>query len=261
MPELSATHLAGVITSRRDCAPDLWCVRIKPAAPVPFKPGQYVSLGVKDQENDRVVERPYSICSAPEEDELEFFFELVPHGELTPRLHKLQPGDELLLRKKAKGTFQLDARTGHKLHYFITTVTGIAPCVSMVRHLAREAAAGRAPDAKLLILQGASRSWELAYADELRAAAAAHSSWLSYVPTISRPWEDEGWRGEVGRCEDLVRKYLDNGGMEPASTTAYLCGHPGMIENGKGIFLRRGFSREDIHVEVYWQPPKEVKSA
>jgi len=34
-----------------------------------------------------------------------------------------------------------------------------------------------------------------------------------------------------------------------------------MIENGKGILLRRGFSREDIHVEVYWIPPKEPARA
>jgi hypothetical protein len=30
-----------------------------------------------------------------------------------------------------------------------------------------------------------------------------------------------------------------------------------MIENGKGILFRRGFDREDIHVEVYWMPKKE----
>ena len=80
------------------------------------------------------------------------------------------------------------------------------------------------------------------------------------MPTVSRPWEDANWKGETGRCEDLLRKYLDSSGMDPRTATAYLCGHPGMIENGKGILLRRGFSRDDIHVEVYWVPPKEPKA-
>jgi ferredoxin--NADP+ reductase len=109
---------------------------------------------------------------------------------------------------------------------------------------------------QLLLLQAASRSWELAYREELEALAARHA-WLRYVPSVSRPWEDEQWRGETGRCEDLIRKYLDEAGMGPGSTTAYVCGHPGMIENAKGILLRRGFQRDDIHAEVYWVPSKE----
>ena len=45
-------------------------------------------------------ERPYSIVSAPHENELEFFFELVPPGDLTPLLYKLQPGHEVALKKR-----------------------------------------------------------------------------------------------------------------------------------------------------------------
>jgi ferredoxin--NADP+ reductase len=254
MAELSQTHLLGTITERKDHAPDLWTVKIRPEAPIPFKPGQYVSLGVKS--GDKVIERPYSVVSAPHEPEIELFFELVPHGELTPRLHELQVGAQVLLRKKAKGMFLLDARP-ERQHFMVTTVTGIAPCVSMVRHLDREIREGRLQiESRLFLMQGASRSWELAYREELAAMAARHSKWLKYVPTVSRPWEDPKWTGEVGRCEDLFRKYLDDG-FDPRSTTAYLCGHPGMIENGKGILTRRGFERDDVHVEVYWIPPKE----
>ena len=88
-----------------------------------------------------------------------------------------------------------------------------------------------------------------------------YARWLTYVFIVSRFWEDAQWTGEVGCCEDFMRKYLDNARFEARATTAYLCGHPGMIENGKGILLRRGFSREDIHVEVYWIPPKEPARA
>jgi ferredoxin--NADP+ reductase len=254
MPDLSQTHMQGTITWRKDYAPDLWSIKIRPQAPIPFKPGQYVSLGVQEGEG-KPIERPYSVVSAPHEPELELFFELVPHGELTPRLHKLQVGAEVLLRKKAKGAFTLDAKSGHRKHFFAATVTGVAPCVSIVRHLDREAREGRPFDDRLLILEGASRSWELAYDAELKAIA-DRSNWLRFVPSVSRPWEDKEWKGEVGRVEDLLRKYLDDG-FDPKTTTGYLCGHPGMIENGKGILLRRGFERDDIHVEVYWIPPKE----
>jgi hypothetical protein len=31
-----------------------------------------------------------------------------------------------------------------------------------------------------------------------------------------------------------------------------------MIENGKGILRRRGFAKEDIRGEIYWEPQKEA---
>jgi hypothetical protein len=33
-----------------------------------------------------------------------------------------------------------------------------------------------------------------------------------------------------------------------------------MIENARGILLRRGFAREDIRVELYWTPPGKPRT-
>ena len=82
------------ITQRVDFAPDLWMFRIRSGGEFKFVPGQYATLGVEAK--GKRVERPYSIASAPSENEVEFFFELVPEGALTPLLYKLQPGDLLL---------------------------------------------------------------------------------------------------------------------------------------------------------------------
>ena len=248
-------YQGGRITWRKDYGPDLWSVRIAPDNPISFEPGQYATLGVED--SGKVIERAYSVVSSPAESELEFFFELVPQGQLTPRLYELKTGDRVLIRHRAKGAFTLDRRNPHKDHFFVTTVTGIAPVVSIVRTLRKEPV----PDVRIVVLQAASRSHELGYQQELEAAAKESGGWLRYVPVVSRPWEDAAWKGEVGRAEDVVRKHLDESGFHPGSTTAYLCGHPAMIENGKGILLRRGFERENIHVEVYWMPKKEKASA
>jgi ferredoxin--NADP+ reductase len=258
MADPARTFLGGTLVQRADHAPDLWTVRVRADEPISYEPGQYVSLALR--EGDRTIERPYSIVSAPREPELEFFFELVPHGELTPRLYELRPGDRLLLRRRARGTFRLDRRSGRPHHFLVATVTGVAPYVSMLRQLAHEAEEGRPPDLQLTVIQGASRSWELGYREELESLAARHARWLRYVPAVSRPWDDAAWQGERGRCEDLVRKYLDLFRMEPGSTTAYLCGHPGMIDNATGILLRRGFAREDIRVELYWTPPGQPRA-
>ncbi len=242
------------IVHRQDHAEDLWVIRIRPERKLLFTPGQYATLGV--EQPDHMMERAYSICSSPLEDEVEFFIELVIDGGLTPLLHRLEVGDWLWMRRQAKGVFTLDTKSGHAQHFLVATVTGVAPYISMVRTLAREAERGKDPGVRLMILQAASRSWELAYRDELEALA-KRWNWLLYLPTVSRPWEDPEWKGEVGRAEDVLRKHLDSLGLDSSNTTAYLCGHPEMIENSKGILQRRGFAKESIREELYWVLPKK----
>jgi ferredoxin--NADP+ reductase len=243
-----------LITHRENFAPDLWKVKIDPGGEFNFIAGQYATLGV-DSPLKRV-ERAYSIVSSPYERELEIFIELVEHGELTPLLHRLQVGDGLSVRKIAKGRFTLDLKSGHRNHLLLATVTGIAPYVSYVRTLYADWKEQKFPaDVQLYVIQGASRSWEFGYREELERIA-AEVPWLKYVPTVSRPWEDTSWRGETGRVEDLIRKYAHEWNLDPADTTGYLCGHPQMIELGRGILLRGGYGKESLREEVYWVPPK-----
>ncbi len=244
------------ITSRVDLAPDLWMIRVNPGGPFAFAPGQYATLGVEN--GGKRIERPYSIVSSPRQNEVEFFFELVPDGALTPLLYSLNTGDEMLMRKAAKGRFTLDTGSARHNQFLVCTVTGIAPFVSYVRTLHCEWKEGRfAGEHKLFLLNGASRSWEFGYREELEAIA-NEVPWFKYVPTISRPWEDTGWRGETGRVDDLIRKYADQWELTHDNTTAYLCGHPEMIEHGKGILKRAGFAKENLREEVYWVSAKEA---
>ena len=254
--DLSSQKFYGArIVQRRDIAEDLWSIRLRPPAEIPFLPGQYATLGV--QAPHKHIERAYSIVSSPYEAELEFFFELVPRGELTPALYKLQVGDELTIRKAAKGRFTLD-RAVHKNHLLLCTVTGVAPFVSFIRTLHTDAQQNKFPEGhRLFLLEGASRSWEFGYNEELKRIA-DEVPWLEYVRTVSRPWEDRNWAGEVGRVEDVIRKYTDLWKLTPETTFAYLCGHPKMIENGNGILARRGWAKEHIKQEIYFVPKERV---
>jgi len=247
------------ITRRVDFSPELWMVRVRASGEFKFNPGQYATLGVPGKH--KVLERPYSIASAPFEDELEFFFELVPQGELTPELYKLRVGDEMFMRKVPKGRFVLDTSKDQTNHLLVSTVTGVAPFVSYIRLLMREWREQRFHGQhQLYLLNGASRSWEFGYLDELNQYA-AEVPWVKYVPTVSRPWDDPTWSGETGRVDDLVRKYTDMWNLDGRNTIAYLCGHPEMIENTKGILKRRGFPKETVKEEVYWVPKKQVAVA
>jgi ferredoxin--NADP+ reductase len=256
MTHADEKHYRARITRRVDLAPELWIIRIRPEGEFKFTPGQYATLGLEDERQRS--ERPYSICSSPHEGELEFFFELVPGGELTPQIYDLQLGDELLMRKVPKGRFIMDWTSGRKNHFLVCTVTGVAPYVSYIRTLVKDWREGRfAGDHRLFLLNGASRSWEFGYYEELRKYA-EEAPWFTYLATISRPWEDDKWTGEVGRVDDLLRKYADAWGLNGRNSVGYLCGHPEMIEHGKGILKRIGFTREFLREEVYWIPAKDT---
>ena len=253
-------HYRARITKRADFAPDLWMIRIDPGAEFRFAPGQYATLGV--EKDARRLERPYSIVSSPYEPEIEFFFELVPEGQTTPPLYELQPGDQVLMRKAPKGRFTLDtSQAARKNHLMVSTVTGVAPFVSYVRTLFADWKKGAfAGDHHLFLLNGASRPWEFGYREELERFA-REAPWFKYLATVSRPWEDRSWKGEVGRVDDLIRKYADQWECTAANSIAYLCGHPEMIERGKGILTRIGFQKENFKEEVYWVPAKTAAVA
>lgn len=243
------------ITKRVDVGPDLWIFRIRSSGEFNFVPGQYASLAVVV--DGKRIERPYSIASAPSEDEVEFFFELVPNGALTPHLHKLQEGDQLFMRKLPKGKFSLDMSNGKRNHLLISTVTGVAPFVSYIRTLSKDWKEGRFDGShRIFLLNGASRPWEFGYKDELMQFD-RELPWFKYIPTVSRPWDHVDWSGEVGRADDILRKYADQWELDSNNSVAYLCGHPEMIEHSKAILKRRGFAdKKDVKEEVYWIPKK-----
>lgn len=239
------------LLERIDFSEELAVFRLRAEEPVEFTPGQYATIGLRDESTDRPLLRPYSVASAPGSREVEFFIERVEDGALTSRLWTLNRGAEVWMRKKIVGRFVLDTDRPH--HLMAATVTGVAPYLSIVRAQLQGLQNGTLETPyHMLILHGASRSWELGtYYDEL-SALATRVSWLDYVPTVSRPWEDPDWAGEYGRVEDVLRKYLDATSFRPANTAAYTCGHPQMIENAQGIFERAGFSEENVHEEKYF---------
>ena len=238
------------VVSRRDLHDDLWVLRVTTDFDLGYRPGQYCTLALPV--NGRLIERPYSICSSPEEEEIELFIERVPEGELTVPLFELGVGAEMPVRRRCKGLFLRDAPVAVHDHLLVATVTGIAPFISFIRTLRRRAERGEwAPVARLVLLHGASISAELGYLEEMEALE-REVPWFAYIPTISRPWLDPEWPGEVGRVEDVVRKHADRLELRPGGASTFICGNPQMIDNVRGAMRRRGFDDSAVHEEQYW---------
>ena len=248
---VDSKHITAVLRSRFEIADGLGIFVFLPSSPMSWEPGQYATIGTNDG-NGKLIERPYSICSSPAQGFLEFFIELVPGGSLTPHVWRLKEGDTIRVRPNTKGHFLLDTESGRTTHLMVATVTGIAPYVSMLRRYRADLLSGTTSTIHhFIIVHAGSRSRELAYQDEFRALS-MDVQMLRYVASVSRPWEEPDWTGEVGRAEDVIRKYIDSAHVPPKEITAYLCGHPGMIAAGSGVLKRVGMPQENIRTEQYF---------
>ena len=223
---------------------------IRPDDGVPaFQPGQYFALGLPV--DGRILQRPYSTATpVGEPDQLEFLVRLVPDGAFTPRLWQLRTGDRLRIGRP-KGLFTLepdDART----HLLISTGTGLAPFIAMAHALR-----SRPDGPRSIVVHGAADVAELAYRERLERWA-AEGSMTAYVPAISRPEhpDNAGWTGATGRIDAALPAIWDRHRIDPATTVAYLCGNPGMIEAVTRRLLEHGLPEAAIVSEHYWTDPE-----
>jgi ferredoxin--NADP+ reductase len=220
--------------------------------PAPFEPGQYMTIGVFA--DDKLWQRPYSVASAPSvagTEGYEMYVRLVPVIRFTTLLWRLQEGARLRLIGP-KGKFMLepdDART----HLYVSTGTGLAPFVSMVRETLRQG-----KPRKTVVLHGVSYVSDLGYRDELEGHERDGTYPLRYVPTVSRPMDprNEGWAGRTGRVEQVVADVCRDLGLRGDRTVVYICGNPDMILNVERALMDRGFPEFHVKKELYWPKGK-----
>jgi ferredoxin-NADP reductase len=233
----------------------------------PFESGQYMTIGVFTEGAEpavglggvvlppRITQRPYSIASDPGvagTEGYEMYVRLVENGLFTPLLFQLPIGARMRMIGP-KGKFTLEPEDD-RIHLFISSGTGNAPFVSMMRRLLREGAPRRA-----VFLNGVSYARDLGYRELLEGWERSGEYPVTFIPTVSRPQlpENTGWSGRAGRVESIVGPVCDELGLTPDNTIAYICGNPDMILSAEETLLGRGFPEPQVKKELYWPKGKE----
>jgi len=224
--------------------------------PTPFQAGQYMTIGV--MVDGRIVQRPYSIASAPgtAADGYEMYVRLVQGGTFTPLLWRLAVGAKMRMIGP-KGKFVLEPEDD-RIHLFISSGTGNAPFVAMMRQALLDGAPRRA-----VFLSGVSYEADLGYRTLLEDWEANGGYPVTYIPTVSRPGhpDNAGWTGRTGRVESIVGPVCEELGLSEANTVAYICGNPDMILSAEATLLGRGFPEASVKKELYWPKGKEPQGA
>ena len=224
--------------------------------PTPFEPGQYMTIGVLV--DGRIVQRPYSVASPPglAADGYEMYVRLVQGGTFTPLLWRVPVGGRMRMIGP-KGRFILEP-DDDRVHLFISSGTGNAPFVAMMRQALLDGRPRRA-----VFLNGVSYEADLGYRSLLEGWQSSGGYPVTYVPTVSRPGDhsNTGWTGRVGRVESIVGSICEEMGLSAENTIAYLCGNPDMILSTEATLLDRGFPEASVKKELYWPKGKEPKGA
>lgn len=213
-----------------------------------FKNGHFAMIGL-ELENKPLL-RAYSIASANYEEEMEFFSIKVQDGPLTQHLQNLKVGDEILVGRKPTGTLVADHILPGKNLYLLSTGTGLAPFMSIIKD----------PEIyerfdHVILTHGVRYVSELAYSDLISGLPDNEffgemvQGKLHYYPTVTR----EEFRNQ-GRLTTLIEngKLFDDLGLPRPNLENdrfMLCGSPSMLKDLTGLLDSMGF-KESRHGEL-----------
>lgn len=207
-----------------------------------FSNGHFTMIGLRV--NDKPLLRAYSIVSPNHDEHLEFLSIKVPDGPLTSRLQHIQVGDKVIVGRKPTGTLVIDYLLPGKRLYMLSTGTGLAPFMSVIRDPATYE-----QFEQVVLVHGVRQVNELAYYDYITQELPAHeflgemvTDQLLYYPTVTR----EAYRN-MGRVTDLLESGkltsdMNLPALNPAEDRVMICGSPGMLKDLKQMLETRGFS-------------------
>lgn len=207
-----------------------------------FKNGQFVMIGLKI--DGKPLLRAYSIASANYEEQLEFLSIKVQDGPLTSRLQHIQPGDEVIIGKKPTGTLVIDNLFDGRNLYLLSTGTGLAPFMSIIRD----------PETydhfeKVVLVHGVRQVGELAYHDYISRELPGDeilgevvSGRLVYYPTVTRePFVNQG---RIPALINSGKLFADLGlpAIDHEKDRVMICGSEAMLKDLKALCEERHFS-------------------
>jgi ferredoxin--NADP+ reductase len=231
-----------------------------------FTPGQFLRLGVRRLsagKPDEIAWRAYSVVSPDYADYLEFYSIVIPDGEFTSELKRLQPGDTLFVEKQPYGFLTTARFEGGNELWLLSSGTGLAPFLSILGD----------PQVwqqyeRIVLVHCVRDARELTYTREiahftqeelLREVCKFHDNHLTYIPIVTREPVADMLHQRIpalirsGELETRAGLQLDH-----ERSRIMICGNPEMVDDVRQALGERGYrtSRRSqpghIAVENYW---------
>jgi Na+-transporting NADH:ubiquinone oxidoreductase subunit F len=213
----------------------------EPEERIAYKPGQYIQLEIPKYKLSSGSEfRAFSMASIPGENQkIELYVGLVERGIVSTYVHDfLKEGDELVIRGPFGDFYYRDSDRDILM---IATGTGLAPIMSILRHMHRDKI-----QQKATLFFGTRTEEDLYCTDELKNLEKKLPA-FAYVPTLSRVSDNSSWEGERGRVTDLIEKHIPEG----TDLDVYICGNAEMVESCLEKLKKKGIPEEHIYFDKF----------
>jgi len=212
---------------------DIQRLRLKPAKPIEFSPGQYAQLQFTP---DHI--RPYSMAGLCTDGELEFHVRCVPDGRVTGYIqNQLKVGDAVRVSGPLGAAYLRRKHTGPML--CVAGGTGLAPILSIVRGVV---AAGMHNPIHLYF--GVRSGRDIYGLDWLTGLREQYPKLQVHTVVASG--------GAPGCRSGLVTDAIQQDWSDLTGFRAYLCGAPPMVEATSMLIRQMGVVPEQIYADAFY---------
>jgi len=240
------------VVKRKDWNDHLFSLSVSCEQFPAFKAGQFTKFGI--EQDEKVLSRPYSLVNGSDNPHLEIIAVPVEEGLLSPKLHTLQPGDNLKVMAPATGFLVLDEVPASKNLWLIATGTGVGPFLSIL-------SSGEAWQRfeQITLVYGTRHANDLAYRSLIDGWIAAYPDKFHFVPIISREDSQGALRGRIPQLLATRQiQGLAKQSLNAEDSQVMLCGNPEMIQDALVTLEEMGLKKHlrrspgQISMERYW---------
>ena len=252
---MSEKWLQSEVVENRHWTDALFSLRVQGPRPS-FEAGQFVRIALDMREGDEGsrIARPFSFVNAPQDPVHEFYGIVVPEGPLSPRLARLKAGDTLYMAPNPAGFLVLSEVPDAESLWLISTGTGIAPFLSILR---TDTPWKRFRN--VVLVHAVRYAKELAYRDLAEKILDERQKQFRYLTFVSR-------ESHPGALAGRIPAALRDGRLEAAAgldltaqgSHVMLCGNPDMLKDATAALAERGLRKHrrrtpgHITVESFW---------
>lgn len=208
-------------------------------------PGQFLTFRIDDTAG-RPVDRSYSICSGPDDDELRVAVKRLADGVFGERAHTSMAVGDTLAVLPPLGRFTTPIDPAHaKAYLMIAAGSGIAPIMALLRAIL----AGE-PNSRITLIYGNRGSGSIIFRDAIADLKDRYVARLDVIYVFSREAQAaELLNGRITseKLHDLAKQLVDVAGYDDA----FVCGPEPMTLELRRALIDLGVPVEAIHLELY----------
>lgn len=211
-----------------------------------FVAGQYINI--KKSIAGEELRRAYSICSAPNSDELRIAIKAVDNGIFSVFATTILKEGDVLEVSKPLGKFILETNSTQIKNYLgIAAGSGITPIMAMIKAVLTDE-----PNSTFTLIYGNRTEADTIFKDEITLLQNAHPTQFQVQYVFSREQKETALFGRIDKGN--LNFILKNKFKNTVFDAVFLCGPETMILMAKETFIEHGLEENTIHFELFTPP-------